>query len=256
MKHRTLVLVVVVGALLAGGLAIGAVQASASGPNVTYYACLAKGKLTHVGTSVPTCPSTATVISWNSQGPPGKDGANGTNGTNGTTGPPGPAGPGAVYIADTSNGTPITTDDVLASNVDGFNVFLRCGANINLDQSLVYAIWTNSNSNVGTVTHYVLSNSGGGAPAVAPQSGSFLDAPVYLANIDNISTGPPVTVSEEGYVIASSVGLGSNAEQGFWYTVLEQFQLTGTGTTGTCSVTGTLVPISGNRSVPLPIIVP
>jgi hypothetical protein len=68
MRLKTVALAVGVSALLAAGLTFGVTEASASGQNVTYYACLAKGKLTDVGTTAPTCKSTATQISWNSQG--------------------------------------------------------------------------------------------------------------------------------------------------------------------------------------------
>ena len=55
--------------------------ASASGPNVTYYACLKSGKLTHVGTTAPTC---AVGCGQKSRGiRRGRSGTNGTNGTNG-----------------------------------------------------------------------------------------------------------------------------------------------------------------------------
>src|SRR6516162_743092 len=68
MRLKTLALAVAISALAAAGLTFGVTEASASGPNVTYYACLNKGKLSLVGTTVPVCPSTASVISWNSQG--------------------------------------------------------------------------------------------------------------------------------------------------------------------------------------------
>jgi hypothetical protein len=92
MKLRTLALGFAVGALLTAGLALGVTEASASGPNVTYYACLKNGKLTRVGTATPTCSALATKISWNSQGPAGTPGTNGTNGTNFLTSPSAPSG--------------------------------------------------------------------------------------------------------------------------------------------------------------------
>jgi hypothetical protein len=93
MKLRTLALGTVIGALVTAGLTIGVTEASASGPNTTYYACLAKGKLTHVGTVAPTCKSKATQISWNSQGPSGPQGPVGVTGATGPQGPTGAAGP-------------------------------------------------------------------------------------------------------------------------------------------------------------------
>lgn len=44
--------------------------AGATTPNTTYYACLKAGKLTKVGTTSPTCPKGASVISWESQASP------------------------------------------------------------------------------------------------------------------------------------------------------------------------------------------
>jgi hypothetical protein len=89
LKLRTVALIVVVAALVTAGTTLGVTKASAQGPNVTYYACLAKGKLTNVGTTAPTCKSSATQISWNSQGATGTDG---TNGTSFVTSPTMPAG--------------------------------------------------------------------------------------------------------------------------------------------------------------------
>ena len=82
MKLRSVALGLVIGALLTAGVTFGVTEASASGPNVTYYACLKSGKLTHVGTTAPTCAVGAVKISWNSQGPSGTNGTNGTNGRN------------------------------------------------------------------------------------------------------------------------------------------------------------------------------
>jgi hypothetical protein len=84
-RLRMLALGFTAGALLLGGMAFGVTEASASGPNLTYYGCLKKGKLIQMGTVPPTCKAPATQISWNSQGPQGLPGTNGTNGTNGTS---------------------------------------------------------------------------------------------------------------------------------------------------------------------------
>lgn len=73
---RSIVLVadgVIVGATIVGGVAVG-LTAGASGPSTTYYACLQSGRLTHVGTTAPTCTGTATQIAWNSVGPSGPTG--------------------------------------------------------------------------------------------------------------------------------------------------------------------------------------
>src|SRR5580658_6263168 len=69
------VVMALAGGILIGSAAYGAVQfANAQGTSSTYYACLKSGKLTKVGTTAPTCPSSATQISWGSQGPPGPAG--------------------------------------------------------------------------------------------------------------------------------------------------------------------------------------
>jgi hypothetical protein len=81
MTKMRLGLAAIIGAVLALGVSLG-VEAVASG--TTYYACLKGGKLTQVGTTSPTCPAGATVISWDEQG---------TQGVQGPTGPQGPAGP-------------------------------------------------------------------------------------------------------------------------------------------------------------------
>ncbi len=70
---------IAIAAAVAGVVSFGAgavVEASATGSNVTYQACLSsKGALSKVSATVtPTCPATATVISWNSTGPAGPAG--------------------------------------------------------------------------------------------------------------------------------------------------------------------------------------
>ena len=79
-------------AMLVGATLTVAVTAGAQGSSTTYYACLAKGILSHVGTTVPGCSTGAKKISWNSVGPAGTNGTNGTNGftVNTCTSLPGP----------------------------------------------------------------------------------------------------------------------------------------------------------------------
>jgi len=94
---------IITAAAVAGVMSFGAgavIAAGASGSSVTYQACLSsKGALSKVSSSVtPTCPSTSTLISWNSQGATGAPGAPGATGATGATGaiantctsPPGP----------------------------------------------------------------------------------------------------------------------------------------------------------------------
>ena len=84
-KHvLTLACGVLIGGVAVAGVTV-AVEAGAAGPGTTYYACLShKGGLSKVGTTAPTCPSTATVISWSQTGP---------QGIQGVQGPPGPLNP-------------------------------------------------------------------------------------------------------------------------------------------------------------------
>ena len=235
------------------------VIAGASGPSTTYYACLKSGKLSEVGTTSPTkCKAGSTIISWNSQGPSGPPGANGVNGSPGSVGPQGPAGPGPIYIADNSNGTmsgSIDTPDVLATNVNGFDVHFSCAANIEFDTAAVSATLTSSDPSIQSVTTYESSLVPGGSPLASSQSGAQLHAPMEFAIIDNIEPSIPVNMFTEGYVVANSGGIASQPEAGFWFSLYLQFQLT-SGTAGNCSVTGTLVPVSGNRLVPLPFHLP
>ena len=100
MKSKTLTLGIAVGALVAAGLTFGVTEASASGPNTTYYGCLANGMLTSVGTVAPACQSPAIQISWNMRGRTGLPGPAGAPGQAGATGPQGPAGaPGQTGAA-------------------------------------------------------------------------------------------------------------------------------------------------------------
>jgi len=84
------------------GMVFVASTVFAKAPVVTYYACLKAGKLTKVGTTSPSCPKGATVISWNS------------------TGPRGPAGPGAEMFA-----TPGTTTYNVPAGVSWVEVVVQ-----------------------------------------------------------------------------------------------------------------------------------
>jgi hypothetical protein len=81
-RHRAGRLVAVL-AIVGGSLAAGVTVAASVGattPSVTYFACLKGGKLTHAGTTAPTCKGGATQITWNSTGPPGPSGPGGLSG--------------------------------------------------------------------------------------------------------------------------------------------------------------------------------
>ena len=236
------------------------VIAGASGPGTTYSACLKAGKLTKVGTTSPTCKAGSTVISWNSQGPAGPPGTNGTDGAPGPTGSQGPAGPGAVYLADNSNGTlsgSVDTPDLLAADVNGFSVHLSCQANEEFDTADVQATLAADDTSAQSVNSYTSSlTPSSGGPSSGTQTGAQLHDPAEFAIIDNIVPGAPATLDSQGYVVANSGGLVSQPEAGFWFFLHLTFQLSSQGAAGNCSVTGMLVPVSGNRTVPLPIILP
>jgi hypothetical protein len=84
MKMRPAMLGGAIGAILTSGIAFG-VNVEATTTNPTYYACLASGKLTKVGTTSSTCAAPAKAISWNSQGPAGAAGGQGPAGPSGLT---------------------------------------------------------------------------------------------------------------------------------------------------------------------------
>jgi hypothetical protein len=142
MSFKTIASAVGVSTLLTAGLTVGVTVASASGPNVTYYACLHKGQLSHVRTTPPTCASGAARISWNSQGangltnfqlaqengfqgtvsqwlaslvgPRGPQGAQGVQGVQGMQGPPGTPGPPAYNVYN-DTGPSFSTNTTIGS---------------------------------------------------------------------------------------------------------------------------------------------
>jgi hypothetical protein len=210
-----------------------------------------------------------TPITWNAQGPQGIQGIQGNQGIQGiqgnqgiqgTQGIQGPAGPGPIYIADNSNGTGdgtisgTDTPDVLTTNVDGFDVTFDCVPNVYSETAAVYATLENSNTSAVSVSTYASSVTGGGSPTDFSQSADELHSPFELMNVGAIPPGGTTRAFNQGYVIANSGGQASQPEQGFWFTLYVKFTLSPDaelqGNWGTCSVTGTIVPISGNRSVP------
>ncbi len=78
-----LVIAVVTTAVVAVGVTTVFTAGASTGPT-TYYGCLRSGKLIDVGVTAPTCPGSASQISWNSQG------------SSGPTGPQGPVGEASV----------------------------------------------------------------------------------------------------------------------------------------------------------------
>jgi len=230
-----------------------AVTAGAGNASVTYYGCLAAGKLTQVGTTPPTCTGAATQISWNSVGPQGVQGVQGVQGAPGPAGPQGPAGPGALYIADNSNGTGLTPQ-TLKSNVNGFTTALTCDTSASGLVFQVDASWTGTNPNVGLVSQYGLNN---GVPAfTASRSGATLRNPLFLSQLGLDVDNSSGTDYAQGFVVANSGGIASQPESGFWYSLYFSATIGAPGGGGNCTVTGVLVPVKGSRLVPLPIHVP
>jgi type VI secretion system secreted protein Hcp len=71
-----LVVAVVATAVVAVGMTTVFTAGASTGPT-TYYGCLRSGKLIDVGVTAPTCPGSASQISWNSQGSVGPAGTQG-----------------------------------------------------------------------------------------------------------------------------------------------------------------------------------
>lgn len=97
-RRRPFILVASLAALtlvIAGSVTLSAVAATST----TYFACLANGQLTKVGTAAPKCTSPAKQISWNSVGPAG---TNGTTILSGATAPGPSIGLVGDYYLDTA----------------------------------------------------------------------------------------------------------------------------------------------------------
>ena len=181
-------------AMLVGATLTVAVTAGAQGSSTTYYACLAKGILSHVGTTVPGCSTGAKKISWNSVGPAGKDGTNGTNGsagkdgTNGTNGTNGttantcttPPGPGLNFSACNLTAAVAHWDDVdlagtvfISANLDGASIN---GANLSdanlYNATLTGAVSENANLNSANMGYTDLTGA------------DFVDASLTNARLD------------------------------------------------------------------------
>jgi len=174
---------IITAAAVAGVMSFGAgavIAAGASGSSVTYQACLSsKGALSKVSSSVtPTCPSTSTLISWNSQGATGAPGAPGATGATGATGASGaiantctsPPGPNLNFsTCDLTNFqwpfVILTGDNMVSTNL--WHAYL---ANAHLDQAnltnadLITANLTNADLTSADLTNADLSGANlGGA---------------------------------------------------------------------------------------------
>ena len=91
-KLRLLVALPVATILTLSGYGAASLLAGASSSPATYYACLASGNLSKVGTKARVCPQGSKLITWNQVGPSGTPGAKGDTGAPGAKGDTGPAG--------------------------------------------------------------------------------------------------------------------------------------------------------------------
>ena len=116
------------------GIGVTEFAASASSSPKPFYACLARGKLTQVGKTAPSCPQGAKVISWNQVGPSGLQGEVGpkgdagpAGGPKGDTGPPGPPGTGSGVSVTSQWAEPtscVPQPDI--ENLSGPSLFSYC----------------------------------------------------------------------------------------------------------------------------------
>jgi hypothetical protein len=182
-------------------------------------------------------------------GAAGLPGDPGPSGQPGPTGPVGPAGPGAIYVAATTGNTH-SAENVLESNVGDFRLSFLCSAS-NEDFEL-HATWVGTNPDVVQVSDWG-TTTGTDAQPTFKQSLSGASVAQSLPLIDMFQNGSDFT---QGFVVANTGAVvGSQPESGFWYSLYFDAAL-GAGDNGSCNVTGVVVPISGNRAVPLPIILP
>ncbi len=106
-------------ALLTAGVAVAANSATAE---VTYFAC-AKGDRINAGSitigAAPVCPSGASLVQWNAQGPQGEIGPAGPQGVKGDTGDTGPQGPIGLTGATGAQGEKGETGETGATGPQG-----------------------------------------------------------------------------------------------------------------------------------------
>ncbi len=187
-------------------------------------------------------------------GVPGPQGIPGQQGDPGPSGAPGAAGPSPIYIAETTDTLP--AHGTLASNVaGGFTVSFLCRG-LDAGGGAIFVQWLGSDPNVGAFSVYSSNLDEGSQPITTRvTAGDFQNFPQELAEIP--LPGPEVasTIFTQGYVVTESItGLASQHEVGFWYSLFYQLQSNAVGNSGSCTVTGTLVPIAGDRSIPLQVI--
>jgi hypothetical protein len=141
------------------------------------------------------------------------------------------------------------------TGVDGFNLSLDCEPNEGLDSTNLFASWAGTDPAVQTVTADRSSSSG--LVDSFQVSRSQLHDPLSIAFAG--ATGEPdstSTVFAQGFVVTNSGGVvAQQPESGFQYALYVEFHVNANFAGGYCSVTGTLLPISGTRTVPLPVVI-
>jgi len=256
-------------------LGTGVAMAAIPGPNGRITACYGNtlGFARIIDESKAKCTNGETQIAWNQTGPtgpkgdagptgvqgvagptgaqgslgaPGATGATGPTGSTGAAGAQGDPGPGPVYVAETTRGTVALQPDTLASNVGGFDVQLDCQPAYQGDTIRVQAKWLGGDPSVTALSTYssFLSDAGVGSITGAPTA-----QPIQMFYYDNANPNTKHEWFSQGFVVgATNTVVGSQGEHGLWYSLHILFDL---NSPGTCSVTGSLVPIGGTRSVPL-----
>jgi hypothetical protein len=193
------------------------------------------------------CPTTGqnTPITWSAQGPQGIQGIQGVAG---------PAGPNATYIAETSHSAPGSPDDQLA-DVNGVDVLFGCEGIDNTARSAVVTFKSDGTVpgvvSIGDYSTRLVDGQG------VPQNNGFsLTGQFDIATTLAVSGGSTQTAFAQGFaVLQQSPTLASQAEQGVWFTFYEDAAI-GPLNKPVCNVTGSVVPVGGNRSIPLQRITP
>lgn len=213
-KFLYLLVGLLTGAVVATGATV-AVTAGASTANPKYYACLAGGKLSNVGTVTVVCTAPAKLITWNAVGPAGKAGLQG---------PPGP--PGSNGVTYDCSATPYPGVDLAGCDLSNRDL---TGAN------LLGANLTGANLQNATLTGATLRGAdvGGadftGAALTGVRSGDIVGSPAAL---------PFQWFFINGYLLGQGADLTNANLKGM---ALSQINLTGATLTGVRSggVTGT-----------------
>jgi uncharacterized protein YjbI with pentapeptide repeats len=236
--------------------ATAAMDAGASGPNVTYFACLSSsGKLTKVGTTAPSCTGSLTQISWNSQGATGATGATGVQGPTGPQGPAGatvntctsPPGPGLNFSVCTLSGviwpaTHLAGTLFIDANLSSAQLEIAEAPNADFD----FGNLTSTNFNATTLTGAILSQAN---VTNANFSGALLNG-AQLNNMFNVSGVNFSTANLTGADLSSNTLTNTN----FTGANVTNANFNGDTVTGTITVTGviwgnTICPDGTNSNV-------